>query len=494
MTEMPFSGASASLPLASVSGPSSAADVPLNARRSRLLIVALVTAEMVAIFEGSMIYAASATFYRIFGDPIAVAWITTTFLLASASTALVMGRLADLYGRRRLALIALACSVVGSLISGCATGLSIIVLGRCLQGCTSGILPICYGLLREHLSREFSITGIGIVATVITAGAGAGILVGGVIVDHFSWRGIFFASSALAALAFVLIRAFAPPSRVRASTERLDLTGAISFAAAIAAILFAISSAKNWGWHDGRVRGLFAGGIVVLTAWTIHELRIAHPLVDLRVLSRRQPALANLAMVMVGLGPLQVISFLTLLMQQPKWTGGLGISATVCGMLLLMPQSMGLAGGPLAAAMIKRRSARAALATGGLLLLTGWSAIAAYHASATFIVCMMMLACLGQAITMAAVPMLVLEAVPEGRTSEAAAVITTLRPIAMGIGTQVSAFILAGSMVRDTAHGAAAYPAIQGFTAVFALVATACVLCVVCAALLPAAASRRPIR
>ncbi len=471
----------------------STSNKPLSRRRSLLLIAALIVAEMVAIFEGSMIYAAMRAFYKEFGDPIAVGWILTAFLLASASTAPVLGRLADMYGRRRLALIALSFSVAGSLISGFSETIAGVIVGRAVQGCTSAILPISYGLLREHLTRDWAVNAIGVVATVMTVGAGVGIFAGGLIVDHLSWEWIFYLSAGIAALAFVLVLLFVPPSAPAPGKERVDMAGAVFFAASISSLLYAISAAKGWGWHDPRVWALVAVGVVGLAGWCVYELRIQNPMIDLRLLASRQPALANLAMVAIAMGPLQAVSFITLLMQQPVETGvGLGISATTSGLMLFAAQCFGLLGGPLAARTIRLRSPRAALTLGASLLLAGWIGIALYHGSGAFIVAMMAFACLGQAVSMAAVPMLILDAVPASRTSEATSIITTLRPIAMGVGVQLASYLVAQSMVSTAALNGESYPDGAAFSLLFGCVAVACLLSIVCARALPAGVVSHP--
>lgn len=466
--------------------------LPLAGRAAWTLILALVAAEMVAVFEGSMVYVALAEFYRMFGDPVGVGWILVAFLLVSASTGLIGARLADMYGRRKVALALLSFSVLGSLVSALSTDLSGIIAGRALQGLTSAVLPICYGLIRQHLPHERAVAGIGILASVMIVGSGIGMFIGGLIMDHLSWHYIFYCGGATAALAMALIWRYVPRWHKAAPKTRLDLGGAVFFVLPVAAILYAISSAKSWGWSDSRTIALIAASCFMLAFWIWYELRQKNPLVDLRLLGKRQPMLAYLAMAMVSAGPLQAASFLNLLLQQPAWTGaGLGLSASTAGSLMVLPMSMGVIGGPLAAFLTNRRSARFTLGVSVLLLAGGWAAITVYHDSTRFVLAMMLAVALGQVISAAAVPVLVLEAAPAERTSEATAVITTVRPAAMSIGIQFCSYLLASSMVRDPGHGAASYPSAQAYVWVFGFVTLMSLLCFTCVLALPDKRARK---
>ena len=459
-----------------------------SVRHPNLLVLSLIIAECVAIFEGSMLYSTLATFYRLFGDPVAVGWILTIFLLVSASASLILARLGDMFGRRRIILTVLTIGLVGTVISALSTSLEGIVVGRALQGVHSSVLPLSYGLMRQHLTRSHSVTGIGLFATMMTVGGGIGIFVGGLIVDHLSWQWIFYFSGTLAIVAFLLVLKFVPDTHPVTAPGKVDVIGAVMLASSICSILYAISSAKYWGWTDGRALSLIAAGVIVLALWVVYELRQQHPLVDVRLLARRQTAFANLGMMMIGLGPLQALPFLALLMQQPAWTGaGLGLSAGLAGTLLFFPMSMGIVGGPLAAWLTRRISARFVLGLSGLAIFLGWGAIALHHTSLWFIMTMMLAGALGQSMASAAVPVLILDDTPTQRTSEATAVITSLRPAAMGTGTQISSYLLAMAMISNPAMGPGQYPSNQAFTTLLGFVAITGLFCLACALAVPRA-------
>lgn len=464
----------------------------MSTRHPYLLIATLMVAELVTIFEGSMIYAAMGSFYATFGDPITVGWTLTAYLLVSASTAVVSGRLADMYGRRRVLFALLGFSVLGSLISALAGDVVMVIVGRALQGLTGAILPVSYGLMRQHLSQDHARMGIGIVSAVLTVGGAIGVFVGGLIVDLLSWRWIFIFSAVVSVIAGLMVLVFVPAQRHEVNDSKIDVVGALLFMLPMTAVMFAISSAWDWGWTDGRAVGLIGLSVVVLALWIVYELRHTDPLVDVRMLGKRQPLLANLSMMMIGLGPLQAKAFVMLLLQQPETVGpGLGLSASLAGLLMFIPFSMGIIGGPAAAYASKRSSPRHTLLLGTSLIAAAWIAVAAHHSSVAFIFVMMMAVGMGQAMAMAAVPMLILEAVPAERTSEATSIITSLRPAAMGMGVQISSYFIALYTIPGAVGASvASYPSDQAFTLTYGFVAAAATASLLIALLLPRPSGR----
>jgi len=229
---------------------------------------------------------------------------------------------------------------------------------------------------------------------------------------------------------------------------------------AITALLLAPTQAKTWGWGDPRVWALVAAGALLLVVWVRHELRVDAPLIDVRLLGRRQLLLANLAMMLLALGPMQSGIVLSTLLQQPAWTGaGLGLSATLAGLVQAPPMVLAVLIGPACGVLALRRGARApALLACGLLLL-GWGGLLLAHAALPWVAAMALLKGIGLAAAFAAAPMLIVEASPAERTSETTGVSSVLRHVFNAIGSQLVALMLASSTVTDAAQGAARYPA-----------------------------------
>jgi len=462
---------------------------PTSRHAATLLLAALVLAEIVSAVEATMVFAAMRVFYREFGDPVLVGWIITAFLLVAAASASVCSRLGDMFGRRRLLLIVLVFAGLGSLISAGADSPAMVILGRAVQGMAGAVMPLCFGLVRENLPARRVPLGIGIVSAAAFVSGGAAIFIGGVLVDQLSWHWIFYVGAATAVLAIVAVWLWVPRAAALSSREPVDWLGALLLVPAIAAVLLGISNARAWGWGDARTLALVLGGAATLGLWVWHELHTRVPLIDVRLLGQRQLALANLGMVLLALGPLQSGLVLSLLLQQPQWTGvGLGLSATLAGLILAPPMVLAVLVGPGCGLLAMRSDGArlpALLACGCQLV--GWGGMALHHDSLPFVVAMALLQGIGMAMAYAAVPMLIVEVAPAERTSEVTGVSSVIRYVSNAVGSQVVALLLAQAIVSDPARGPGSYPAPAAFALTLGVIAALCVLSLVVTACLPAA-------
>jgi len=190
-------------------------DVPVGGGapvKWRVILIVLVIAEITSAFEVGMMYAALATVMREFRDPAGTGWLITGFLLVGSVSAALCSRLGDLYGRKRLVLLMLACAISGSLIAAFAPNLPLLIAGRAVQGFSVALLPLCIGLVREHLPAARVPVGIGWLAAMASFSAGAGIVLGGWVADELGWRSIFWFSAGHAALALVCVAVVLPAS------------------------------------------------------------------------------------------------------------------------------------------------------------------------------------------------------------------------------------------------------------------------------------------
>lgn len=468
-----------------------------SAHAGRLLLLALVLAEVVSATEATMIYGALRVLTRDFGDPVAVGWSITAFLLVAAGSAAVGARLGDQLGRRRVLLVCLLLAGLGSVLSALSSGVVGVVAGRAIQGMAGAILPLCFGLVREHLPAQKVPFGVGVVAAAAFVSGGLGFVAGGLIVDHLHWTWIFIVGAATVAVAWPAVRAFVPPDAAVSRREPVDIAGVALLLPAITALLLAPTQAKAWGWGDPRVWALVIGGLALLAWWVRHELRVSAPLIDVRLLGRRQLALANLAVALLALGPMQSGLVLSTLLQQPAWAGGLGLSATVSGLVQAPSMVLAVLIGPACGALALRRGARAPALLACALLLAGWTGLLLAHAALPWVAAMALVQGIGMAAMFAAAPMLIVEASPAERTSETTGVSSVLRHVFNAIGSQVVALTLASATVADAAQGAR-YPAPSALALALTLIVVLALAACVVTACLPrraaaAAASPRSV-
>jgi EmrB/QacA subfamily drug resistance transporter len=396
----------------------------------------------------------------------AVAWTLTAYLVAASVMTAVIGRLGDMFGKKRVLVITLVAFGVGSAICAVAPSIEVLVAGRVVQGAAGGLFPLAFGIVRDEFPREKVAGGIGLISSILGVGAGFGLIIGGLLVDHASWHWIFWLALALTVVAVIATELVVPESPVR-TPGKIDWGGAALLAVGLAAPLIGVSQGGSWGWTDPRTIGLILAGLAVLALFGAFELRQKEPLVNIRTFTFRPVLLTNIATIFVGFAMFAGFVLVPQLAQLPKSTGvGLGTNATVAGLLMLPSTLMMLVAAPLSGRFGARRGSKSPLIAGALATSAALFLYAAAHGSAPLLLLWGALQGAGIGAAFAAMPNLIIEVVPQHQTGEATAVNTLLRNVGASIGSQIAGTVLASHVLAST--GAASD---SGFTLAFAIAA-----------------------
>lgn len=413
------------------------------------VMLAMIAAEILATVEITMIYAALRYMVQDFGSPDAISWTITGFLLVSAVSAALFGRLGDIYDRKRLLLIVIALSVAGSLIAGSFSTLAGVVIGRAIQGCAGAVFPLCVGILREHIETRSLPLYIGVMTAIMTVSAGMGLLLGGIVVDYFTWHWIFYVTAAIGIVAWICTYLFVPSSVTPPQAEPgINFMGGILFAPGVAFLILVLTKVEEWGVTSALTILLLAAGVILILAWICSELNAKVPLLNIRLLLDKEILLASVATILFALSWMQMGQTWSLLLQQPTETGaGLGFSASFAG-LIMQPQSfMALLGGPLAGWFFIRYGVRTSVVFGALLLTSAWVVAIFKHDSVSVILAIMVVMGFSSAFLVSVLVTIVAKAAPAHRTSEALGMLALIRTIANSVGAIVVFYLLSISTV-----------------------------------------------
>ncbi|SER33940.1 Major Facilitator Superfamily protein [Arthrobacter sp. OV608] len=164
------------------------------------------------------------------------AWVITATLLSGTIAAPVMGRLGDLYGKRRLLVLSLGLMVLGSLVSGFTSDLLPMVVGRAVQGLALGAIPLGISIIWDQLPPERRGFALGLMSSSIGVGGALAIPLAALVAQNFDWHWLFFASAALGALAMAAILAVVPRNEQRIP-GRFDVIGALGLTLGLVALL-----------------------------------------------------------------------------------------------------------------------------------------------------------------------------------------------------------------------------------------------------------------
>jgi MFS family permease len=309
-------------------------------------------------------------------------------------------------------------------------------------------------------------------------GGGLGLILGGLLVDHVSYHWIFWVGALMGAAAAVGAQIFVPESPVR-TPSRVDIPGAILLATGLTLPLLAISEASHVGWGSARTIGLTAAGLVVLTIWVVVERRTPQPLANIRTLTSAPVLMTNIATLLVGFGMFGSFILIPTLAQAPTSTGyGFGADATHAGFLLLPGSLAMLFLGPLSGVVGARFGNKVPLAIGGFVTGLGLALLAVAHGTQLQVLLFCIVMSSGIGLAFAAMPNLVLEAVPPSQTGEATGFNALVRSVGSSLGSQVSGTLLASSAIGKL-------PRDSGFTHAFGVSAVVAVVAGGVALLIP---------
>ncbi|MEV7154227.1 MFS transporter [Streptomyces misionensis] len=398
-------------------------------------------------------------------------WVLTSTLLSGAVATPIMGRLGDLYGKRRMLIASLAVMVIGALVSAFTSQLLTMIVGRTLQGFAMGAIPLGIGLMRDMLPRERLGSAMALMSSSIGVGGGLALPAAALVAQHTDWHALFYGAAGLGVLAIALTLLVVPESPMRARGS-FDLPGALGLSAGLVLFLLPITKGSDWGWASGTTLGLFLAAVVVLVLWGLYELRAGAPLVDLRTTARPAVLFTNLASIMVGVAFYVVSLVLPQLLQLPKATGyGLGQSMVVAGLCVAPLGLTMMFTAPVYARLSARYGPRTTLIIGLLIIAVGYGGgLGLMEAPWETILTSVILGA-GIGLAYSSLPALIVGAVPASETGAANGLNTLMR----SIGTSVSSAVI-GMVLANTAHtvGGLAIPTMHGFRVSF-LIATGAV-------------------
>ncbi|GAA1838298.1 MFS transporter [Pseudonocardia ailaonensis] len=395
-------------------------------------------------------------------------WMVTAALLAGAVATPIVSRLADVHGKRLLMTTSLAIMVAGSVIGAFADTLVLGIVARALQGAGLAVIPVGIAAMRDELPPERVPLGVALMSATLAVGAGAGLPLSGFVVSHLDWHAVFWVTGGAGALMLVAVPAVLnPPASVTRSA--FDLPGALLLSAGLTALLLALTKGGAWGWTSPATVGCAVGGVLALLAFVPLELRSRSPLVNLRVARRRPVLLVNLASVLLGFAMYANMLVTTQLLQLPPATGfGLGLGTAEAGLWLAPSSLMFGIMAPVAAGLIRRIGAEATLLAGAAVMAGAYVARIAFSHALWQIVGGSVLVAAGTSLTFAAMPTLIIRAVPVTETSSANGLNTLLR----SVGT-FSSSAATTALTATGLHlvGAAWLPSFSGLSTVFAIAA-----------------------
>ena len=386
-------------------------------------------------------------------------WVVDAYNLVFAALLLTFGSLSDRFGRKGMLLAGLAVVGTASLAGGFTTSPAQLIAARAVMGLGAAMtFPATLALISNVFTeRKERARAIGLWGAIGGVAIAMGPIVGGWLLEHYSWAAIFIAMAPVAAAAAILAALVVPTSK-DPDAAALDIPGLLSSSAAMALLVFTIIEAPTYGWAAARSVAGFAASAVLLAAFVVRERRTAHPMLDVRLFRNMRFTAASGA---VTVSFFTLFGFIFLITQYFQFVRGYGpLSAGV----RLLPVALSVAVGSVAGTQLAVRAGTKLIVTTGLVAMAafyGWvAATTSTTLSYGLIATQMVLYGLGMGLTSAPATESIMGAISRAKAGVGSAVNDSTRLIGGTLGVAIIGSVYAsvyGS--RLTATMPAAVPA-----------------------------------
>jgi EmrB/QacA subfamily drug resistance transporter len=368
-------------------------------------------------------------------------WIVNAYALTFGVLILSGGKLADMYGRRRIFIVGLVIFTFASLACGLASSAGILIAARIVQGVGAALMnPATLSIITATFPPRQRGMAIGIWAGVSALALAIGPLVGGLLTEQINWNWIFFINVPIGVLAVLAARLFINESRDTSHEQRLDLPGLTASGIGLFALTYGLIQTNHYAWTSPLVLSMLAVAALSFVAFVLLELHQRIPMLDLSLFRNANFAGATIVMLLVGLAMFGVFFFNSLFIQNI-----LGFSAVQTGATFLPMTVLIVLVAPAAGRLTDRFGARWLMGLGMTLVALSLLLFGRLGADATFwsILPGLLVGGLGMAITMAPTTATAMASVPVDNAGVGSAVINSVRQIGGSVGIAVMGALFA---------------------------------------------------
>ena len=428
-------------------------------RERRLVTAALVAGLFLAALEATAVATAMPTAVADLGGMARYSWVFSIYLLTSTTTVPLFGKLADLYGRRRIYVIGMALFLLGSALCGAAQSFNQLILFRAIQGVGAGaVMPVSVTLIGDIFTLEERARMQGVFSGVWGVASLIGPALGGVVTDAFSWRFVFYFAIPFGVLSAAMLTAFLKERETRRE-HKLDLFGTALLTASIALLLVAIlEGSEAWGWNSPRTVAFVLLSVVCFLLFLRQEREAPEPTLPLDLFRNRVIAVSCAGSIVVGALLFTLTAFVPMFAQ-----GVMGGTASDAGAPLVAMS----VGWPLASTLAGRYMIRIGyrplVVLGGVLTVAGVAMLAFVGSgtSMTFLIVAMVVLGVGNGFVSTPYLVAVQNAVPWNRRGIATSLGQFFRTIGGSIAVAGFGAVLNARLAQRIGEGISANAALD---------------------------------
>ena len=451
----------------------------------RKIIIALLIATFLAAIEVTVISTAMPSITRDLGGLDLISWVFAIYLLTYAVMTPIFGKLADIFGRKKIFITGATLFLIGSALCGLSQSMEQLILFRAIQGIGAGaLMPMTFTIVGDVFSYEKRAKAQAIIGSVWGIAGIFGPLVGGFFVDFLSWHWIFYINIPFGLVAMYLIGKNLE-EKIEKRKRSIDYGGAITFIIGTGALLYALLSGGNEiAWNDQTMFYLFGIAFVFLVTFILIQMKVKEPMVPFYLFKNRHLLISNICGLLLGAILIGLTAYL------PLWVQGvLQLAATFSG-LTLIPMSLGWPlGAFISSRLMIKVGAKPVSLTGVSLIALGTFALTFISSSTPnlVLILIMFFVGLGFGLSMTMFSVIVQSSVGWNNRGAAASSNAFLRTLGQTLGITILGTVLNQHIGGHTNNGTDVAPEIlgAGLHSVFIILFVLAILCVVATSLLP---------
>lgn len=351
---------------------SSTQNSPVSATRANLEIVAVGLGALMAALSQTLVLPVLPTIATdIDATATEAQWLLTSTLLVGAISVPILGRLADIFGRRLVLVSSLSALAAGSLVAALTSNPEVMIAGRAIAGLSSAAIPLGISLLATVLPAERKASATALISAMLGVGGALGLPLAGLIADNADYHILYWIGAVGAALSIAMVVTLVGEPGT-AGSRSIDFPGVVLLAGGLLCLVLPLSQGGTWGWGSPRVIGLLVAALVLLALLVVVERRTSSPLVDLTALANPPIAMTDVASVFFGFALFASFVGTANYVQAPEATGyGFGSSVLTAGLCLLPSGILMLLLAPVAARLCKSIGGGKVLAISGVIVAAG---------------------------------------------------------------------------------------------------------------------------
>jgi MFS family permease len=359
--------------------PTATVEAPAAPAMSKLVLGLLTGIALIVAFSESMLIPALPIIQAQYGASATdVAWVPAIYLLVGAASVPLVGKLGDIYGRKRMLLVVMMIYSLAAIGNGFSWSLESLLFFRGLQGVGLAMFPLAFALIHDQVPAAKVPLATGLVSGMNSVGSTIGLLGGAAITAAWGWQWNYRILGPVAIVLTLLLAVFALEGS-RREKEGIDYAGAAFFAIGVGLLLVAVTEGASLGWTSAVTLSLFGVAGVLLVIFVVQELRVKQPMMNFRLPGIRSMLKTDFLMFVAG--ACFYLGFEAIIYFSQQVGPGFGLDITGAALVLLPGAVLMIVFALLAGVLMRRYGIRVPELIGLVLLMSGFLSLFAFHGS-----------------------------------------------------------------------------------------------------------------